>query len=177
MDLDGFAGAQRLRTLLTNALLSTEGHSVSNRKGAPAQAADKALWVVGASQGGHHLPADVPLTAVTLRPVQALVILCANVLPRVVEEARLDQVTPTNLAGEAVDVEVRGFDPDHLSAANLPTAGAHDRGAGSAREWGSTGVFVASIKARLELNICGSTHLLHGNTDSHREVFGAECPV
>lgn len=175
VDLDGFVGAQRLRTLLTNAFLPTEGHSVSNRKGAPAQAADEALRVVGASQGGHHLSADVMLTAVTLSPVKALVILCANVLARVVEEPRLDQVTATDLAGEAVDMEVRGFDPDHLSTANLPTAGAHDQGAASSRDWGSTGVFVASVKARLELNISGSTHLLHGNMD--REFFGADCPV
>lgn len=177
VDLDGFVGAQRLRALLTNAFLPTEGHSVSNRKGTPAQAADEALRVVGASQSGHHLSTDVALTAVALSPVKALVILSANVLSRVVEEPRLDQVTATDLAGEAVDMEVRGFDPDHLSSTNLPTAGAHDRGAASSRDsWGgSAGVFIASVKTRLELDISGSTHLLHGNMD--RDFFGADCPV
>ena len=62
----------------------------------PAQAADEALGVVCAPQGRHHLSTDVALAAVTLRPVEALVILGTNVLPRVVEEARLHQVTATD---------------------------------------------------------------------------------
>lgn len=59
----------------------------------PAEAADEALRVVRPSEGRDHLSGDVLLTAVTLRPVQALVVLSADVLSRMMEEARLDQVT------------------------------------------------------------------------------------
>lgn len=46
----------------------------------PTDAADKAGRVVGPPQGRHHLSSDVLVAAVTLGPIEPLVILCANVL-------------------------------------------------------------------------------------------------
>lgn len=62
----------------------------------PAYTADKTVWVVCPSHGRDHLSSDVLLTAVTLGPIQALVVLSTDVLPRVVEETRVHQVTATH---------------------------------------------------------------------------------
>lgn len=52
VDLDGLIGADKgVGALLTNTLLPTECHSVSDGKRLPALAADEALGVVGAAQG------------------------------------------------------------------------------------------------------------------------------
>lgn len=59
----------------------------------PADAADEAVAVERPAQRRHHLSGDVLLTAVTLGPVEALVVLGADVLSTVVEETRVDQVT------------------------------------------------------------------------------------
>lgn len=59
----------------------------------PADAADKTVRVVRPPQGRDHLSGDVLVTAVTLGPVEPLVVLSADVLPRVVEETRVHQVT------------------------------------------------------------------------------------
>lgn len=64
----------------------------------PADAADKAVWVVCSPQCRHHLPSDVLVTAVALGPVEPLVVLCTDVLARVVKEARAHQITATNWA-------------------------------------------------------------------------------
>lgn len=66
---------------------------VSDASPLPADAADEAVWVVGPPQGRHHLSSDVLVTAVTLGPIEALVVLGADVLSRVVEETRANQVT------------------------------------------------------------------------------------
>lgn len=58
-----------------------------------ADAADKAVWVVRSPQRRHHLSGDVLVTAVTLGPVEPLVVLCTDVLTRMVEETRMHQVT------------------------------------------------------------------------------------
>lgn len=63
----------------------------------PADAADEAAWVVRPPQCRDHLPGgDVLVTAVTLGPVEPLVVLCTDVLARVVEEARVHQITATD---------------------------------------------------------------------------------
>lgn len=59
----------------------------------PADAADEAVWVVSPPQGRYHLSSDVLVTAVTLGPVETLVVLCTDVLARVVEETRMHQIT------------------------------------------------------------------------------------
>lgn len=59
----------------------------------PADAADEAVWVVSPPQGRYHLSSYVLVTAVTLGPVEALVVLCTDVLARVVEETRMHQIT------------------------------------------------------------------------------------
>lgn len=59
----------------------------------PAYAADKTVWVVRPSQSGHNFSSDVLVAAVTLSPVEPLVVLRADVLTRVVEETRVHQVT------------------------------------------------------------------------------------
>lgn len=59
----------------------------------PAEAADKAVWVVCPAQGRYHLSSDVLVTAVTLGPVEPLVVLSTDVLARVVEETRVHQIT------------------------------------------------------------------------------------
>lgn len=59
----------------------------------PADATDEAVWVVGPAQGRHHLSGDVLVTAVTLGPVEPLVVLCTDVLAGVVEETRMHQIT------------------------------------------------------------------------------------
>lgn len=62
----------------------------------PADAADEAVWVVSPPQGRYHLSSYVLVTAVTLGPVEALVVLCTDVLARVVEETRMHQITATH---------------------------------------------------------------------------------
>lgn len=59
----------------------------------PADAADEAVWVVRPPQGRHHLSGYVLIAAVTLGPVEPLVVLRADVLARVVEETRVHQIT------------------------------------------------------------------------------------
>lgn len=59
----------------------------------PAEAADEAVRMVRPPQGRNHLSSDVLVTAVTLGPIETLVVLCTNVLARVVEETRVHQVT------------------------------------------------------------------------------------
>lgn len=64
----------------------------------PADAADEAVWVVRPPQGRYHLSSDVLVTAVTLGPVEPLVVLCTDVLARVVEETRAHQITAAHCA-------------------------------------------------------------------------------
>lgn len=59
----------------------------------PADAADEALGVVGASQSRDHLPRDEAVAAVAPRAVQTLVVGRADVLALLLEEARPSQVT------------------------------------------------------------------------------------
>lgn len=54
------------------------------------------MWVVGPPKGRYYLSSDVLVTAVTLGPVEPLVVLRANVLARVVEETRVHQITATD---------------------------------------------------------------------------------
>lgn len=67
----------------------------------PADAADEAVWVVCPPQSRYHLSSDVLVTAVTLGPVELLVVLCTDVLTRVVEKARVHQITATHCTDRA----------------------------------------------------------------------------
>ena len=58
----------------------------------PADTADKALGVVGAAQRWDHLPSNKLSTAVALGAIQALVVLRADVLSTLLEEAGAGQV-------------------------------------------------------------------------------------
>ena len=51
------------------------------------------MRVVRPPQGRHHLSGYVLIAAVALGPVEPLVVLCADVLARVVEETRVHQIT------------------------------------------------------------------------------------
>lgn len=62
----------------------------------PADAADEALGVVGASQRRDNLPRDEAVAAVTPRTIQTLVVGRADVLAFLLEEARPSQVTVTH---------------------------------------------------------------------------------
>lgn len=75
VDLDRLAADQRMRALLTDTLLPTEGHPISDRERLSAHAADKTLGMVGTPQRRDHLPCDEVSTAVTLGTVEALVVL------------------------------------------------------------------------------------------------------
>lgn len=127
VDLDGLVGLDESDgALLTHTVLPAERHSVSDGKGLTADATDETLGVVGASEGRHHLSTDEGVAAVTAGPIQALVVCCADVLALLLEEPRPRQVTVTNSAGEASDVEVRVLHSDHLPFTDLPTALASD---------------------------------------------------
>ncbi len=65
----------------------------------PADAADEAVWVVRPPQGRYHLSGDVLVTAVTLGAIEPLVVLCTDVLARVVEETRVHQIAATHCTG------------------------------------------------------------------------------
>ena len=58
----------------------------------PAEAADEAAGVVGAAQGGHHLPGDEAVAAVAAGSVQPLVVGRAHILALLLEEPRAGQV-------------------------------------------------------------------------------------
>lgn len=76
-------------------LLSEQAYKclITKHTSLPAHAADKAVRVVRPPQGGHHLPSDVLVAAITLGPVEALEVLCTDVLARVVEETWTHQIT------------------------------------------------------------------------------------
>lgn len=105
-DLDGLTAGHGLRARLTHAFFPAECHFVSNGEGLSAQAAHKALGVIGAAQGRDDLACDEVTAAVTAGAVELLVVLGADVLLVLEEEARLGQGTATHLTGEASDVEV-----------------------------------------------------------------------
>lgn len=86
-DLDGFAAGHRLRACLTHAFLPAEGHLVSNGEGLPAQAAHEALGVVGAAQSRDDLACDEVAATVTTGAIELLVVLGADVLLVLEEEA------------------------------------------------------------------------------------------
>lgn len=75
MKATGPAAAADPLSLLVN-MLAEECWSVI----VPTDAADKAGRVVGPPQGRHHLSSDVLVAAVTLGPIEPLVIVCADVL-------------------------------------------------------------------------------------------------
>lgn len=62
----------------------------------PADTADEALGVVGASQSGDNLSRDEAVTAVAACAVQTLVVRRADVLALLLEEARSSQITVTH---------------------------------------------------------------------------------
>lgn len=127
VDLDRFIWLDECaRALLAHTVLSTERHSVSDGEGFTAHTADKALWVVRASQSGDHLSCDEAVTAVAACTIQALVVGRANVLALLLEEARSRQITVTHCAGETLDVEVGILYSYHLSFAYFPTPLAPD---------------------------------------------------
>lgn len=125
-DLDGLTAGHGLGACLTHAFLPAEGHLVSNGERLPAQAAHEALGVVCAAQGGDDLAGDEVPTAVAAGAVELLVVLGADVLLVLEEEARLGQAAATYLAGEASDVKVVVVDTDHFSFAGVSTAVALD---------------------------------------------------
>lgn len=88
-DLDGLTAGHGLGARLTQAFLSTEGHLVSNGERLLAQAAHEALGVVGAAQRGDDLARDEVPAAVAAGAVELLVVLGADVLLVLKEEARL----------------------------------------------------------------------------------------
>lgn len=61
-----------------------------------ARGADEAAGMVGLAKGRHHLPLDEVLAAEAARPVQALVVLSADVFALTHEEASLGQLTSTD---------------------------------------------------------------------------------
>lgn len=73
----------------------TLGHGFSS----PAGAADEALGVVGPPQGGDDLSSDEVPTTVTAGPIELLVVVGADVLLVLEEEARLGQVAAAHCRG------------------------------------------------------------------------------
>lgn len=125
-DLDGLTAGHRLGAGLAHTFFTTEGHLVSNGEWLPAQAAHEALGVVGAAQGGDDLSCDEVPAAVTAGAIELLVVLGADVLLVLEEEARLGQATATHLTGEASDVEVVVVDPNNFSFAGVSASVALD---------------------------------------------------
>lgn len=125
-DLDGLTAGHGLGARLTHTFLPAEGHLVSNGERLPAQAAHKALRVVGAAQGGDDLPGDEVSAAVTAGAIELLVVMGTDVLLVLEEEARLGQAAATHLTGEASDVEVVIVDTNHFPFAGVSTAVALD---------------------------------------------------
>lgn len=82
--------------------------------------------MVGTAQGRDDLTRDEVLAAITAGTVELLVVLGADVLLVLEEEARLCQATSTYLTSEASDVEVVVVDADHLPFAGVSTAVALD---------------------------------------------------
>lgn len=130
-DLDGFTAGHGLGARLTHTLLPAEGHFVSNGERLPAQATHEALGVVGAAQGGDDLAGDKVPAAVAAGAIELLVVLGADVLLVLEEEARLGQAAATHLTGEASDVEVVIVDSNHFPFAGVSTSVALD-GVGAA---------------------------------------------
>lgn len=127
VDLDGFIWLDKcVRAVLAHAVLSAERHSVSDGEGFTADAADKALWVVCASQSRDHLSCDEGVTAVAACPVQTLVVCRTYVFTFLLEEAGSCQITVTHSAGETLDMKVSFLDSNHLSFAYFPTSLAPD---------------------------------------------------
>lgn len=79
-DLDGLAAGHGLGAGLAHTLFTAEGHLVSNGERLPAQAAHKALGVVGAAQGGDDLACDEVPATVTAGAIKLLIVLGADVL-------------------------------------------------------------------------------------------------
>lgn len=86
-DLDGLAAGHGLRAGLAHTFFTAEGHLVSDGERLPAQAAHKALGVVGAAQGRDDLACDEVPATVTAGSVELLVVLRADVLLVLEEEA------------------------------------------------------------------------------------------
>lgn len=95
-DLDGLTAGHGLGARLTHTFLPAEGHLVSNGERLPAQAAHKALGVVGATQGGDDLTGDEVSAAVTAGAIELLVVMGTDVLLVLEEEARLGQAAATH---------------------------------------------------------------------------------
>lgn len=125
-DLDWLTAGHGLGACLAYAFFTTEGHLISNRERLPAQTAHEALRVVGAAQSGDDLTRDEVPTAVTAGAIQLLVVLGADVLLVLEEEARLGQAATTHLTGETPDVEVVVVDADHFPFAGFSAAVALD---------------------------------------------------
>lgn len=125
-DLDWLTAGHGLGACLAYTFFTTEGHLISNRERLPAQTAHEALRVVGAAQSGDDLTRDEVPTAVTAGAIQLLVVLGADVLLVLEEEARLGQAATTHLTGETPDVEVVVVDTDHFPFAGFSAAVALD---------------------------------------------------
>lgn len=125
-DLDGFTAGHGLGARLTHTFLPAEGHFVSDGERLPAQAAHEALGVVGTAQGGDDLTRDEVPAAVAAGAIKLLVVLGADVLLVLKEEARLGQATATHLTGEASDVEVVIVDTNHFPFAGVSASVALD---------------------------------------------------
>lgn len=87
MNLDGLTAGHGLRARLAHTFFTAEGHLVSNGERLPAQAAHEALRVVGAAQGGDDFACDEVPAAVTAGAIELLVVLGADVLLVLEEEA------------------------------------------------------------------------------------------
>lgn len=125
-DLDGLTAGHGLGARLTHTFLPAEGHFVSDGERLPAQAAHEALGVVGTAQGGDDLTRDEVPAAVAAGAIKLLVVLGADVLLVLKEEARLGQATATHLTGEASDVEVVIVDTNHFPFAGVSASVALD---------------------------------------------------
>lgn len=91
----------------------------------PAGAADKALGVVGPPQGGDDLSGDEVPAAVTAGPVELLVVMGADVLLVLKEEARLGQVAATHCGGRTRTRQ--GAAGRSMAGISEPTAAASQR--------------------------------------------------
>lgn len=111
----------RLSTFLTNALLPIKRHAVASWKRLLAGGTDKAAWMISLSQGRHNLPFDELLTAEAAGAVESLVIHSADILTLTHKKPSLSQVTSTNFANKALNVEVFVLHPEHLSFAGFAT--------------------------------------------------------
>lgn len=161
-DLDGLTAGHGLGARLADTFFTTEGHLISNRERLPAQAAHEALRVVGAAQCGDDLTRDEVPAAITAGAIELLVVLGADVLLVLEEEARLGQAATTHLTGEASDVEVVVMDADHLPFAGVSAAVALD----------DVGAAPGTVRSLLVRNA-----RVHGDAFAVGLSFNTEAPV